>query len=541
MRTRSIRGYLMQSHLRISAILIAAIFVLSISAMFLTVHLQSAGHAAENAEVLRRSVERFWEAYEQQGKTLNRSQSIRTYLAYAAQGGMEDAETAPPELPGGVALYDLGRQIYPATRYPAALPETAQTRQTFVHTLSETQIGYFTPFYNFTGSEVLGYLCFPVPLESLSRSVRQAMPETVGYQVCDSEGRVLLDVQRGYRYVREAAHDTQGTAMACTASVDMESGYQSVLLLLLCLIPISVFVFAVSAVFSRRIAGRLIQPINSLIASIKRNEMGDLGYVSIYESELEEIDLLSRSYQSLMARIGELMDKNQKENLLRIESELDVLQEKINPHFLFNTLELISSQAILEDADQTAVLTQKLGTLFRYNLRAPDVIPLKRELQYAKDYLYLQNVRFNHLIRCEYRVDDRLLRQPVPKLTLQPLLENCFQHGFADSSNQPHQIDLTIFAQAELLRIWIDDDGAGMPPEQLAQLEAALRQDAENFAHFIQRREHIGLRNVHARLCLQYHIGKAIWLSRSPLGGVRVEICIPRMEEEKGGDGPCCV
>ena len=540
MKTRSIRGFVRQEQLKVSLLLIAAIFCLSTAALVVTVRVQSAGHAQENADFLQKSVERFLTPYAEQAAALNRDQSIRAYLAYAVQAEGEGAPQPPSALPGGVALYDGEKQIYPHTRAPHALPAQARTRAACVTALSDAEIGYFTPFYNFTGSDVLGYLCFVIPRVDLSRSVQQTVPETVSFRILDSQGAELCSVLQAFRYSREAVLQSDETGMTCMAAVDLESGYRSIGLFVACLVPVSLLVCGLGIWASRRMAVRMTQPINALIASIKHNERGDLGYMNLYESDLAEIEMLSQAYQALMQRLNELVDRNQKENLLRMESELDMLQEKINPHFLFNTLELISSQAILEDAEQTAVLTQKLGTLFRYTLRAPDVISLKRELQYAKDYLYLQNVRFNGKIACTYETDPTVLSTVLPKLVIQPLLENCFKHAFAAVSNTPHRIAVTIARRDGMLCIAVADDGPGMTAEAQAALEHTLRQDSENFAHFIERRDHIGLRNVSARLCLHFHVRQALWFSRSPLGGVQAEIRVPLPAETETVGGCIC-
>lgn len=525
MKIRSIRDFVMHKQLKVSVIFIAVLFVFSIFTLIAATYVQTTSRAKEHAEYIQLAVVRFFEQQNEQAETLNRSQEIRSYLAFSEQSGSE-AQESTLSLPGGVVLYDTEQQVYPQMRYARLLPEHTG-KQAFFARLSQTQLGYFTPFYNFTGNQVLGYLCFVIPTSEFSQTIRQSVPETMSFVIEDSSGNVLLDMRKEFRYRQELTVPIQELALTCVVTVDLESGYRSILLFSCCLIPATLILLLVSVWFSKRLAQRLSQPVNSLIASIQHNEIGDLGYVQVFQSNIEELDQLSQSYQSMMQRIKELMDVNQKQNLLRMESEIGMLQEKINPHFLFNTLEMISSQAILEDADQTAVLTQKLGTLFRYTLRAPDVISLKRELQYVKDYLYLQNVRFNDLLRYECNIDQSLLGVQLPKLSIQPLLENCLKHGFADTSNQPHVIRLDVEQREAQLVIRIDDDGCGVPEDEQREIDQSLIQDTENFAHFIQRREHIGLRNVNARLCMQFHIPKALWFAESALGGTCIELCLP--------------
>ena len=526
MKVRSIRTYVMHKQLKASLILIAVVFLFSIIVLFGTISFQAMGYAKENAEYLRLTVTRFLDEYTKQAQYLNRSQEIRSYLAYAKQTetalGMDE-----PALPNGVVLYDTEKQVCPGPRYPRHIPVRPDGGRPFIVAFSEVQLGYFVPFYNFTGSEVLGYLCFTISQPDFRQAVKRSTPNNVSFAIQDSYGNAFLDLRKNYRYQQELVVDMEDTGLTCTIKVDLEEEYRSLLLFTFSLVPVWLVMILVSILFSQSLSTRLIQPINSLITAIKQNEIGDLEYIHTYTSDLEEIDMLSQSYRSMLLRIRELIDMNQKQNLLRMESQIGMLQEKINPHFLFNTLELISSQAIMEDAEQTSILIQKLGTLFRYNLRAPDIIPLKRELQYVKDYLYLQNIRLNRLMEYEYETDESLLPVELPKLSIQPLLENCFKHGFASSSHQPHRIQLIIGARNGMLIIRVDDDGSGISEDRRKELDMALIEDQRNFSHFINRREHIGLRNVNARLCMNFRIPKALWFVDSRLGGTCIELRLP--------------
>ncbi|WNX84521.1 ATP-binding protein [Agathobaculum sp. NTUH-O15-33] len=116
----------------------------------------------------------------------------------------------------------------------------------------------------------------------------------------------------------------------------------------------------------------------------------------------------------------------------------------------------------------------------------------------------------------------------MPKLILQPLLENCFQHGFRERSDEVCRLRLTIGFENTALCIVVEDDGEGMSQERQRALEQALQSDSESFACFIRRSKHIGLRNVNARLCLHCRVAKAVWIDRSPLGGTRVTLRLPR-------------
>lgn len=533
---RSIRSYIGREQLKLCVTIVLLVYVLSIVIFYWTASLRSARRAEDHAAFVQNTAALYWERFQAQADALNESQPIRTYLAYYADNPSDKSEALSAlgknmELPGNVTLYDAAQQIYPVLKYPSALPsaigDAPESRGVLLRPNGQ-RIQYFFPYYNFTQTQKLGYLCFSDPVENLATYLQRAIPGNISYALFDSNGQLLADRRPDSKRVASAEHALSGFGVSCVAEVDLMQEYGTVFFFLLCLLPVLLLVFGISVLYSGRIAVRMSQPINLLIASIRHNQRGELTYSGAFMSQIEELDTLARSYQELMLNLRELVDKNQKANVLRMESQLNMLQERINPHFLFNTLELISSQAVVEHADKTAVLTQKLGALFRYSLRAPDVLPLKRELQYAKDYLFLQKVRFNDQVTYEIEMPPAFTDSLFPKMTLQPLLENCFKHGFDDAANMAHHIRIDLSEEDGALVLAISDDGSGITAERAEELNRAMRQDRENFAYFIKRREHIGVRNVNARLCLHFGVERALWLSPGPSGGTRAEIRLPR-------------
>lgn len=523
MRIRSVRDYIVSEQMKIVFVLLLLIFLFSTLAIYTAVYYQNVQRAEENILFVERAVERFLKPYETQAERYRQDPQIQRYCRDAS-GDKAAAQTL--DLEQGLALFDLERQIYPRTEdlRPVAGGVTdaaALLRET------PSSLRCYIPLKEATGTEPIGYLTWVLPESALAEFLEQTIPASVAFALYDQAGGILYDTSVAYRYEEKAAARLKG-GVTGVAIVNAEVGYRSVLAYLACLMPIGLFVFVINYWLAKQLSEKLVRPITTLIASIRQNRQGHLNYIDIDGSELEEIETLSQSYRDMMLQLNELMEKNQKENLLRIESQLGVLQEKINPHFLFNTLEFINSQAILEDAGQTAYLIQKLGVLFRYSLRAPDVLPLRQEAAYAKDYLSLQNALRNGLLTCQYDIDAAALEAELPKLILQPLLENCFQHGFRERSDEVCRLRLTIGFENTALCIVVEDDGEGMSQERQRALEQALQSDSESFACFIRRSKHIGLRNVNARLCLHCRVAKAVWVDRSPLGGTRVTLRLPR-------------
>lgn len=516
MRIRSIQDSIVSEQMKTVFVLLLLIFLFSTLAIYTAVYYQNVQRAEENILFVERAVERFLKPYETQAEQLKGNPLLLHYFSDVNSG---KAGVLAPDVGQDISLYRCKRQ---AKYNGDSLPfESALLRE------PTGSLRYITPFLDAAGTKVIGMLAWRIQESSLTAFLDQTIPVTVSFVLYDRAGEKLYDTSVAYRYEEKAASYLAG-GVTGVAIVNAEVGYRSVLAYLACLMPIGLFVFVINYWLAKQLSEKLVRPITTLIASIRQNRQGHLNHIDIDGSELEEIETLSQSYRDMMLQLNELMEKNQKENLLRIESQLGVLQEKINPHFLFNTLEFINSQAILEDAGQTAYLIQKLGVLFRYSLRAPDVLPLRQEAAYAKDYLSLQNALRNGLLTCQYDIDAAALEVELPKLILQPLLENCFQHGFRERSDEVCCLRLTIGFENTALCIVVEDDGEGMSQERQRALEQALQSDSESFACFIRRSKHIGLRNVNARLCLHCRVAKAVWVDRGPMGGTRVTLRLPR-------------
>ena len=221
------------------------------------------------------------------------------------------------------------------------------------------------------------------------------------------------------------------------------------------------------------------------------------------------------------------------------EAELAALKSQINPHFLFNTLNMIGSMAELEDAETTEKMTQALAALFRYNLSTKDqIVPLAMELQVVSEYMYLQKMRFGSRVNYEVDVPADADRIRIPSFTLQPLVENAVVHGISKKEQGG-----TVSVKAEHLvpengtdriLLTIRDDGLGMSSERLAQLKVRLEgTDGQPAAEENSSAAGlgIGLGNIYKRVRNLYPDGTfEIWSEEGC--GTAILITIPNREEE---------
>ena len=202
------------------------------------------------------------------------------------------------------------------------------------------------------------------------------------------------------------------------------------------------------------------------------------------------------------------------------QAKIAALQSQINPHFLFNTLNVISGMARLEEAQTTEKMILALSSLFRYNLKTPEqFVLLAKELNVAADYMYLQQMRFGERIRYELDCKARQELVMVPAFTFQPLVENAIIHGIAPKE-EGGSIRIVVRQKENRLRIAIGDDGIGMTEEQLKN-----RLKTTDAGH-----GGIGLGNVYRRITAMYPDGDFEICSKKDAGTVIV-IDIPCREE----------
>lgn len=220
------------------------------------------------------------------------------------------------------------------------------------------------------------------------------------------------------------------------------------------------------------------------------------------------------------------LDKLHEEEVRRLEMEkrleamkVEALKNQINPHFLFNTLNVIAGMAMLENAETTEKMIKSLSALFRYNLQNADSeTALTQELKVVRDYMYIQQMRFGERVDYEIdcRVDEKYVQ--VPTFTLQPLVENAIIHGVSPKE-EGGKIYIRIRQAGERLIIMVCDTGVGMAPEFLEDLRKKLEEEDYSYSN-------IGLGNIWHRLKLTYPDSKMKICSKQNVGTV-VRISIP--------------
>ena len=261
-----------------------------------------------------------------------------------------------------------------------------------------------------------------------------------------------------------------------------------------------------------------------------RDDLGEL--VSIFNDMKhameENIQTIQENHRMTELLQQEKLENSEMEKRLNA-NRLELLKSQINPHFLFNTLNMIGSMADLEDAPTTEKMTQSLAQLFRYNLNTREqIVPIDMELRIAENYMYLQKMRFGSRIQYQVNTPEDISHIRIPSFTMQPLVENAIVHGLS-KKEQGGTVSVTVTEDptSEIVTLLIEDDGLGIAEERLSALNARMHNPEENKTARIG----IGLGNIYCRIRTLYPEGGDLRIDAKEGVGTRITLTIPQERE----------
>lgn len=372
------------------------------------------------------------------------------------------------------------------------------------------------------------------------RSIFENAPLDKGFHLLlDDQGRVIFSERYDFLEVVdelpfvEAAVESQGSAAVRFEGEQhhvmfdtFENGWK-----LLTIVPESHFVqytFLISAIgaataavslliagfWLRRIVMRVTVPITRLVAAIQRPEVAEFKVpLPNRNTGIYEVDQLNQKFASMLVTLHELIEKSYEEELERRALQLELLHAQINPHFLYNTLDLINCRAIITGDTETSHIVRSLANVFRYGLNQGQTwILLKDELAQAEAYIHIQKMMREGL-KVEIEVPEMLLSANIIHLVLQPLAENAILHGFKDYTQDIEcVITIKAYVDGSKLVLRIIDNGIGCDADQMnARLMAEqLESESEPGVRTIKRGGGYGTWNVHRRI--ELHCGKGYGL-----------------------------
>ena len=237
----------------------------------------------------------------------------------------------------------------------------------------------------------------------------------------------------------------------------------------------------------------------------------------------------------MLCNIKELIDKVYITQLGKKEAEFSALQSQINPHFMYNTLETVNMMAILEGNYEISDLLTAFGKILRVNLdQKNNIIFLAQELEYIGNYIKILQMRDHELFTFEIHTSDQANICRIPKLTLQPLVENSIIHGFKEKMSHRHLVIEADVAEG-YLTITIQDDGKGMTPERLEYVRQSLELEES-----IGKKASIGLNNVNERCQLFFGKSFQMNIESQKSVGTKITLKAQAVYGEGNGNGTDC-
>ena len=301
--------------------------------------------------------------------------------------------------------------------------------------------------------------------------------------------------------------------------------YQNYVSTILVLVLVTLAVAIVALTLARNITKRLYRPINKVVSKMNDVSQGDLRT----RIELEDMDSdgrkLADGFNIMMDEIDVLMERVKEEQRQLDRMRFNALQSQIQPHFLYNTLECIHWQALVGGNQEISTMVKALAQYYRICLsEGKDIIPLSMELEHVQNYLIIQNMRYGNIITLAEKVPEEYLSVRIPKLTLQPLVENSIYHGIRVKEGVTGTVEIAVVESEGAVCLTVKDDGGGMEPEQLAYINQNISD--------MERDVGYGITNINKRIELMYGEQYGLSFRQNEGRGTCVEIRLPGEDGE---------
>lgn len=254
-------------------------------------------------------------------------------------------------------------------------------------------------------------------------------------------------------------------------------------------------------------------PVSRLVRGVSELKKGNFS-IRIQHTPKNEFEYLIRRFNEMAQEIQALIETDYKNKILLRETTLKQLQSQINPHFLYNCLFYIKNMANLRETEAIKAMAVNLGDYFRYTTRVEvPLVALHEEIDIVSKYLSIQNLR-NDRFYYEIQIPDEMKQLMIPKLLIQPIVENAIIHG-VEKSSRFGKIHIMGEISGDVCRIYVEDNGPGMTEQDRNELQQKINRPLTSEIG-------CGLWNVNQRLILQFHEGSGLELLESSLGGLKV-------------------
>lgn len=285
---------------------------------------------------------------------------------------------------------------------------------------------------------------------------------------------------------------------------------------------LSSLLIIIALVLAILLSNRIISPLRKLNLLMELVKKGDFE-VKIKSSSRNEVGQLTKTFNSMARRIKRLINEVYVDKIKQKDLELKMLQNQINPHFLYNALESIHMVAEINNDNEASEMSRSLGRILRYGISRKDgIVTVKQEIDHLNDYILLQKARFSRLYEIAVNVNEDIYENRIIKLILQPLVENAVYHGL-DSVSKGGRVEVTGYSKDDCIIFEVTDNGAGMDEKQVEIINNYIN-DLDSTMNSI------GLKNIQKRIQLYYGNEYGIEVKSTLAVGTCVIVTLPSIK-----------
>ena len=363
------------------------------------------------------------------------------------------------------------------------------------------------------------------PIYSIGNGTEAEIAKVLRYQLL--AGEQLSSSYRNNNVSVTAIGDT-GLFAVCLLPKTMAEGATRTMYRVMLAMTLVSMGLCVAMAFA--MSGNLTKPVRLLVEAMQQVREGRMDTRVELDRE-DELGLLARHFNAMTVELSEHIKRQVRQQRELNETSIAMMQSQLNPHFLYNTLDTMKWSAKANGASEVAMMATKLAKILRTSISGEPFITLREELALVDSYVRIQEIRISGRFFYETDVPEELLACMVPKLTIQPLVENALLHGL--EGKEDGHIRVTARRAEETLCIEVQDDGCGIGPEKLEELNDRERKGER------KPKGHIGFYNVDTILRLNYGEAYGLHVSRAEEGGTLVTIKLPVRMNEKRSETVC--
>ena len=290
-----------------------------------------------------------------------------------------------------------------------------------------------------------------------------------------------------------------------------------ILLIVLALVLFSLLLYGL-------ILRMLAREVNVIQTGLEKIGQNQLDYRITGNFRQENFQEIADSINAMTENLKENVDRAQEYERKQQQAEMQELQAKFNPHFLYNSLEMFRARCYQNGDEDTAELIAQTASIFRGFIGARTFIPITEELAFSKRYLVLFRARYGDSVRVLYDIDTEVLEYGIIRNVFQPIIENYFVHGIDPTTDDNYILFKGHIRDGKTILITVEDNGAGMPSDEMQKLNETLH------APIATEKESYGLKNLHQRLRLFYGEGCGLTLRANAGGGLAIDMVIKRLK-----------